>query len=367
VEGDRRPEPFLALGVRSPSKVSVLFTEYETDAEDGRSMRRAGVLFRVLFAVVAVSLAASCAGGASAIRDTTPGPPPPSYVASWGQGWVRSFDAGFTGARLDTSAWGTCYPWQSPDGCTNFGNSDEYEWYTPSQDKVYGGALHLVAERIPTHGLASSGSSKEYAFRSGMVTTFPGFRFQYGYIQVVARIPYGPGLWPAFWLAAADEQWPPEIDILEHYGTQKQFYEHLHPVASRAQEGSETVPDLSVGWHVFGLYWSPYRIVWFVDGRPVMSSRTGIPQQPMYFIANLAVYQQVETGWSGSAYAMIIRSVKVWQAKTYTGQEICPQCGEERGALSTQRHLANPDRVLNVVNRRLPCVSPTYRRRLRIL
>ena len=111
--------------------------------------------------------------------------------------WRPAFTADFSGSRLNTSVWATCYPWMdTPSGCTNFGNT-EYEWYLPGQDQVSGGVLHLVAQRTPTPGMTADGTPKAYSCRSGMVTTYPGFRFQYGYVQVVAQIPNGPGLWPA--------------------------------------------------------------------------------------------------------------------------------------------------------------------------
>ena len=234
------------------------------------------------------------------------------------------FNATFAGSRLDTSVWATCYPWASADGCTNFGNKNEYEWYVPSQDQVYGNALHLVAQWIPTPGLASDGASKDYSFRSGMVTTFPSYRFQYGYVQVVARVPYAEGLWPALWLAAADQQWPPEIDIFEHYGVQADYSQHLHPVGAPVQGSAESSPNLSVGWHVFGLYWSQSRLIWFVDGHPVMSTGQAVPEQPMYFVANLAVYQQVSKAWRPDSDGLVIQSVKVWQSKDYRPSVVTP-------------------------------------------
>jgi beta-glucanase (GH16 family) len=244
---------------------------------------------------------------------------PPSYAAEQGSGWTLSFDQGFSGTSLNTGVWGTCYPWESPDGCTNFGNSDEYEWYMPSQDQVSSGVLNLMAQQTPTAGLASNdGGSKEYSFRSGMVTTYPSYQFQYGYVQIVARVPYEAGLWPALWLAAANKHWPPEIDIMEHYGTQAEYTTHLHPLGSAVQGMYETTPNLSTGWHTFGLYWSPDKLVWYVDGDPVMTATTGVPQQAMYIIANLAVYQQAAANWPAGAADFAIKSVKVWQGKSYS-------------------------------------------------
>jgi len=88
----------------------------------------------------------------------------------------------------------TCYPW-AKNGCTNFGNGgQEKEWYTASQDTVKNGFLNLIAQREPTAGVNAKGAPQEYACRSGMVTTFPGFRFKYGYLQITAHIPFKTGL-----------------------------------------------------------------------------------------------------------------------------------------------------------------------------
>lgn len=186
----------------------------------------------------------------------------------------------------------------------------------PSQVQVSDGVLHLAAQRTPTQGLAQDGSAKTYAYRSGMVTTFPGFQYQYGYLQVVARIPYGPGLWPALWLAAANEKWPPEIDILEHSGTEAEYTQHLHATNMSVRAAAESAENLSVGWHTFSLYWSPSVVIWYVDGRQVMSAVSGVPRQPMYFLADLAVNQQSAAGWENGS-ALDIRSVMVWQAASY--------------------------------------------------
>jgi beta-glucanase (GH16 family) len=227
------------------------------------------------------------------------------------ESWKLTFNSSFAGNKLDEHIWGTCYPW-SPNGCSNFGNynKEEKEWYEASQDQVKNGVLHLVAERQPTVGRNQAGTTMKYACRSGIVTTYPGFRFKYGYVQVTARIPYGTGLWAAFWLAAANQQWPPEIDILEHWDSNSVAKVFLHPKQGPMQGGPFKAPNLSKGWHNFTLYWTKSRLTWYYDGRQVLTAATGIPQQTMYFIANLAVTDARPGGCSGS---LLIKSVKVWQ------------------------------------------------------
>ncbi|HTU75314.1 MAG TPA: family 16 glycosylhydrolase [Trebonia sp.] len=233
-----------------------------------------------------------------------------SVPAGLGSSWKLTFNAGFTGSKLDTSVWGTCYPWQPQSGCANFGNSTlEYQWYAASQDQVSNGALHIVAQAEPITGRDSGGGPETYPYRSGLVTSFPGYKFQYGYLQVVARVPNALGTWSALWLAAANEEWPPEIDILEHWGTDTKYYQYYHPAGAPRENGVETLGNLSTSWHTYGVYWSQSKVVWYIDGRQVFESVRNVPQQPMYFLANVAVESHVQS----LNTSMDIKSISVWQ------------------------------------------------------
>lgn len=260
-----------------------------------------------------VSARASISARSASPKTNSPEAPSPSPSPSQSTltaGMHLAFNADFSGPRLDKSVWDTCYPWAKQRlGCTNFGNSDEHEWYMPSQVHVSGGDLQLVAQKIPTPGYTEAGAPEEYSCRSGMVTTHPGFNFEYGYVQVVAHIPAATGLWPALWLAASNLEWPPEIDMLEHWGLGKSAM-FFHPVGANqvAYRIPASIP-VTAGWHTFGLDWTPTRITWYLDGTQMMSVTQDIPHQDMYFIADLAEYQKN----SPCTGTLQIASVKVWQ------------------------------------------------------
>lgn len=284
--------------------------------------RRLPVVKRLLVALAALAVAFSVAtcvarAGRGTFRSNRPGVAAltrkftPRRPGTAGSGWKLTLDAGFPGARLDTSMWATCYPRTNPAaGCTNFGNSDEMEWYLRSQVHVSAGTLHLVARRVPTLGRNREGGAKEYFCRSGMVTSYPGFHFRYGYLQIVARVPRGAGLWPALWLVPVRDQWPPEIDILEEYGDGDAAV-YYHPAVGPRIGGQTATANLSVGWHTFGLYWTRSSLTWFIDGREVMSISQHIPHLAMYLIADLADYVRPASG--GCTGAMLVKSVKLWQ------------------------------------------------------
>jgi beta-glucanase (GH16 family) len=230
---------------------------------------------------------------------------PPKY-------YKLAFSTDFSGNTLDTKTWGTCYPWGSQSGCTNFGNKNdpEQEWYQPGQIKVANGALALTAARIPTSGYNQWGQPTQYACRSGMVTTFPGLDWEYGFLQITARVPFGQGLWSAFWLAPANWTWPPEVDVLEHWGSEAVSKVYLHPVGLPEQRGQRLLANANVGWHTFTLKWTRTQLIWYFDGYQVYATTTGIPHQAMYLIANLAVDDASPGGCDGT---LLVKSVRLWR------------------------------------------------------
>jgi beta-glucanase (GH16 family) len=301
-------------------------SSHRRGARSRRSRRdyRVRQVVEMMAGVLAIAIVVGLGVVAKARLDSgsnSSGAAPPSSQATTSTppaSWKLKFDASFTGDTLDTKLWDTCYPWEvSGAGCTNYGNRKEKDWDVAAQDRVSGGVLHIVAQREPTAGLTQEGAPKEYDCRSGMVTTYPSFRFEYGLIQITAKIPFSNGLWSALWLAAANEQWPPEVDILEHWNSDAQGKAYLHPTVGVGQGGPVNMPNLSTGWHTFALKWTKTELTWYYDGTQVLSTTTGVPHQAMYLLMNLAdTSTKSYTSTTGDTCngTMAIKSVKVWQS-----------------------------------------------------
>ncbi len=285
---------------------------------------------KVALRVASPSLHPASGGPSPLVRPSTPpagppsappaGPPstPPGQTTTSGptSGLSLAYASTFAGTSLDTSQWTTCFPWFSTQGagCTNFGSPQEVEWYLASQDQVSGGALHVVASTQATSGWTRTGSPKTYSYRSGMVTTYRSFDFTYGYVQIVAKLPGGAGTWPALWLLPQTQAWPPEIDIMENWGTANSFRATLHwgtsPNTSQAGQ-TVTVPvNLTSTYNTYGLLWRPGALTWYFNGAPVYSiTGSQVPSQPMYFLANLAI-----DGPIASTPTFDIRSVQIYDS-----------------------------------------------------
>jgi beta-glucanase (GH16 family) len=250
---------------------------------------------------------------------------PVTLVRSGGP-WKLALSADFEGNVLDEAVWTTCY-WWNDGGCTNLGNH-ELEWYQPDNVVLADGHLNLVA-RSQT---ATGWKGQRFDYTSGMVTTglyenehraVARFVFQYGLVEVRAKLPQGKGLWPAIWLLPETLGARPEIDIMEMLGdSPNRLQVHLHYDAPdhSAREAGQTIrtANLAKSWHVFGLRWEPKSITWYLDGVQVWryAHAGSIPKQPMYLLINLAVggdFPGPPAPTTRFPAEMLIDHVKVWQ------------------------------------------------------
>lgn len=216
--------------------------------------------------------------------------------------WTLTFADTFSGSGLDHSKWSTCYDWE----CTNAGNN-ELEWYEARNVTVSGGTAKLTARPGRTHG-------KTYT--SGMIQSSHKYTFRYGYAEIRAKLPMGTGLWSAFWLLPQDHSWPPEIDIMENWGSSTNvglYVHYLHKGKEATGGRGLTGLHLSSGFHTFAVDWEPHRITWYVDGKAQATASVSL-SKPMYLLANLAI-----NGWHPPTSlthfpaSLTIDWIRVWQ------------------------------------------------------
>ena len=137
-----------------------------------------------------------------------------------------------------------------------------------------------------------------------MITSYDAFKFTYGYVEARARVPFGKGYWPAFWLLNAyyvDEM--PEIDIMEFIGDDQDVVYHTYHYHDADGElrstESEPTPgtDYTADFHTYAVDWRPGLIVYYIDGIEVHRvSDAKVSRQDMYVIANTAL----GGWWAGS-------------------------------------------------------------------
>ena len=125
-----------------------------------------------------------------------------------------------------------------------------------------------------------------------------GFAQQYGYFEMRAKMPEGPGVWPAFWLIGTDKsKAASEIDVVEFYGVGPEYYHNwLHHFIDGkdilSKENLVKAPKglLTGAFNNFGVLVEPDRIKFYLNREIVWDTPTPPSfHQPFYILANLAL------------------------------------------------------------------------------
>jgi beta-glucanase (GH16 family) len=201
----------------------------------------------------------------------------------------------------------------------------------------------------------SPNSTKNYAVENGALKIWPqrdesgnffnrtidtdGKYYQtHGYFEMEAKLPYGKGVWPAFWLLNHDQPHPhrPEIDILEAYpggGPESGWGdENLRPTTFASTvwpQGIEAAPnagtqvhpnlgDLSAGFHKYAVKWEPGKQTFYFDGKELYSVDVSMSDR-MYILLDLwygsASGQPDDTTPQGKDNSFEVNYVRAWTFK----------------------------------------------------
>ncbi len=199
-----------------------------------------------------------------------------------------------TNGALDSNLWS----FNIGTGNNGWGNN-ELQYYTdrPENVTIQDGMLKITAIKQPFMGSA---------YTSGRILTKGKFEKKYGRLEARIKVPYGKGLWPAFWMLGADSDtviWPQcgEIDIMEYLGSKPtSIFGTVHgPGYSGGNAVSKnyllTNNRFDNDFHVFGIEWDENKINYYVDDvlynqiKPEDVPGEWVFNKPFYIIMNMAV------------------------------------------------------------------------------
>ena len=183
-------------------------------------------------------------------------------------------------------------------GVNGWGNN-ELQYYTdrPENIQVQNGVLIITARNESYRG---SG------YTSAKILTKGKIEQTYGRFEARMRLPWGQGIWPAFWMLGSDiddNPWPGagEIDIMEYRGQDPTII--LGSVHGPGYSGGEAITKsytlendrFDTGFHVFGIEWGPDYVNYYVDDvlynqiTPADVTGEWVFNKPFYILINLAV------------------------------------------------------------------------------
>ncbi|SHG21367.1 glycoside hydrolase family 16 protein [Flagellimonas flava] len=186
---------------------------------------------------------------------------------------------------------------RGPNG-DGWGNQ-ELQYYTDRSDnvEVQNGVLLITARQESFEGAS---------YTSARLLTKDLFEQKFGRFEARIRLPYGQGIWPAFWMLGADideNPWPAagEIDIMEYRGQQPTVL--VGSVHGPGYSGGDAISKefilendrFDTGFHIFGIEWGPDYVNFYVDdflyNRITPEDVTGpwVFDKPFFILMNLAV------------------------------------------------------------------------------
>lgn len=210
---------------------------------------------------------------------------------NWKLVWADEFD--YTGLPDSTK-------WDYNVGGKGWGNRElQYYTYADTNNAVVrNGVLNITA-------LKQIKDSNQYT--SARLVTKGKQSFQYGKIEVRAKLPSGRGVWPAIWMLGDNidsVNWPAcgEIDIMEHVGFKKDsIFGSIHTKTFNHILGTQVTKGIFVNdpydtFHIYSIEWTPEKIDFFLDNKQYLEfvnmhkTTDEWPfGQPFFIILNLAI------------------------------------------------------------------------------
>jgi uncharacterized protein (TIGR03437 family) len=246
---------------------------------------------------------------------------------SWKLVWSDEFN-GPAGSQPNPTYW-------TYDLGTDCCGNDELETYTNAAENAHMDGLGYLDIHVenPSPGV----------FTSARIKTEGLYAVEYGRIEARIKVPFGQGMWPAFWMLGSNittVNWPGcgEIDIMENVGsTPSTAYGSLHGPENYNETAQYQLPNgqkLADDFHVFAVEWSPQQVAFYVDGNlyetdQSLGSGSGwvfdVANNPFFIILNVAVGGT----WPGPPdpttqfpQDMLVDYVRVYQAVNTAGPAI---------------------------------------------
>lgn len=237
-----------------------------------------------------------------------------------GKDWRIVWEDNFDAPELDTVKW-TMIP-QGKGGWSKYLTTNP-ECYHLEDGKLYLGGI------VNTDTLSDT-----RRFLTGGIYTKGKFAFQYGKVEIHAKLECAQGAWPAMWMLAEKEKYGKyprngEIDIMEHLNYDTIIYQTTHSYYTLELKQKENPPHYGTAYvnplefNTYGLEWYPDKLVFTLNGKETfrypkiegVDSSQWPYDQPFFILID----QQLGGEWVGKVNAddlpvqMIVDYVKVYQ------------------------------------------------------
>jgi beta-glucanase (GH16 family) len=249
-----------------------------------------------------------------------------------GSTWELTFIDDFLGTSLDRNKWNVGYGWGRTTGWTQ-------EYIADDHVLVQNGLLRLKQSKTAQNGKL---------YTAGAVNSKGKFTQKYGYFEAKIKMNTSYGMHFGWWAKQSDDDWPPELDIMELVAREPWRYtnniHYLNDAGTKYDRPYADDPSIAINqtldYHVYGCEWRPDAIIFYVDGNerrritdPVILGyfhrNAGAPNytggDPFYLLLNVHIghdwagYPNSTTVWPNY---MDVDWVKVYKKGTATATNL---------------------------------------------
>jgi beta-glucanase (GH16 family) len=230
--------------------------------------------------------------------------------AKWELVWEEHFNKGY----LDTTYWSKIglfstpkwkmpkEKWRENTGC--------FRYITDTDDRV----VQFDAENIILKGIVNNDTinGDPRPMLTGGIYSYNKFAFQYGRIEVRAKLDPAQGAWPAIWMLSEKDIYPNqnngEMDIMERLNHDGFAYQttHNHATITLKQETPKKFNTGKIdpnGYNTYSVSWYPDKLVYAINGIETITypkvEGGGSYQWPFDQPFYLIIDQQLEGSWPG--------------------------------------------------------------------
>lgn len=234
--------------------------------------------------------------------------------------WQIIWQDHFEDSELDTTKWTRISP-----------NKADWGRHMTTDDKCY----DISEGKLYLKGIVNRDTLNDpRPFLTGGIYSKGKFAFQYGKIEIHAKLESAQGSWPAMWMLAEQKKYGKyprngEIDIMEHLNFDDIIYQTTHSYYTLELKEKSNPPHhgtakLNVAeFNTYGLEWYPDKLVFTLNGKETFRypRLTDVDpsqwpyDQPFYIFID----QQLGGSWVGKVnledlpVQMIVDYVKVYQ------------------------------------------------------
>jgi beta-glucanase (GH16 family) len=208
--------------------------------------------------------------------------------------WSLTFSDDFSNG-IDRKKWILRYFWGDVVLNDTYALADEKHLFTDGKNlEVAHGKLKIITKKEKIKGKAWNPKMgffpREFDYTSGLISSGKSFRQQYGLFEAKIRFNRSYPVNHAFWMVS--DQMLPHIDVIKcskkmNFGN---FWTYGGNKVNK-KYATTGAGKYTSDFFVYSLEWSNQKLVWKINGIPVMTSGKGVPEAPMYMNLSSGLYQ----------------------------------------------------------------------------